>query len=264
MYAAAGLWSGTNDEMIAKLAKLPLEAQPGTLFRYGLQQEVQGAIIRRLTGEGLDAFLERAHLRSARHEGHRLRRPRTSATASPRATAGRQPQLLLPRINRRSQRWPDVPAGSRRRCSCPSPGSTRRRRTTPRSRRCWPRPRIARRRADPRASSVKLMTSNLLAEGVPVRFLQPFVGVGYGMNRRHRSRPGARRFQRRRARRGHVLLGRCARHLVLGGSGQRHRRRRHGPAGDAGNPMTGRPYPVTDIRGISRSITYGALVDPAL
>jgi CubicO group peptidase (beta-lactamase class C family) len=32
---------------------------------------------------------------------------------------------------------------------------------------------------------------------------------------------------------------------------------------EAGNAMTGRPYPVPDIRGISRSITYGALVDPA-
>ncbi|HVQ97373.1 MAG TPA: hypothetical protein VMS16_00920 [Mycobacterium sp.] len=32
---------------------------------------------------------------------------------------------------------------------------------------------------------------------------------------------------------------------------------------DAGNPTTGRPYPVPDIRAISRSITYGALVDPA-
>jgi hypothetical protein len=31
---------------------------------------------------------------------------------------------------------------------------------------------------------------------------------------------------------------------------------------DAGNPMTGRPYPVPDIRAISRSITYGALIDP--
>jgi CubicO group peptidase (beta-lactamase class C family) len=38
LYAAAGLWSGTADDMIAKLAKLPLEAQPGTHFRYGLQQ----------------------------------------------------------------------------------------------------------------------------------------------------------------------------------------------------------------------------------
>ena len=59
MYAAADLWSGTNDDMIAKLAKLPLEAQPGTQFRYGLQQEVQGAIIRRISGEQLDTFLER-------------------------------------------------------------------------------------------------------------------------------------------------------------------------------------------------------------
>jgi hypothetical protein len=32
---------------------------------------------------------------------------------------------------------------------------------------------------------------------------------------------------------------------------------------DGGNPMTGRPYPVPDIRAISRSITYGGLVDPA-
>jgi hypothetical protein len=31
----------------------------------------------------------------------------------------------------------------------------------------------------------------------------------------------------------------------------------------AGNAMTGRPYPVPDVRGISRSITYQALVDPA-
>ena len=41
MYAAADLWNGTNDDIIPKLAKLPLEAQPGNLFRYGLQQEVQ-------------------------------------------------------------------------------------------------------------------------------------------------------------------------------------------------------------------------------
>jgi CubicO group peptidase (beta-lactamase class C family) len=54
LYTAANLWSGTNDEMIAKLAQLPLEAQPGTEFRYGLQQEVQGAILRRISGEGLD------------------------------------------------------------------------------------------------------------------------------------------------------------------------------------------------------------------
>ena len=33
--------------------------------------------------------------------------------------------------------------------------------------------------------------------------------------------------------------------------------------GDAGNQSTGRPYPAPDTRAISRSITYGALIDPA-
>jgi hypothetical protein len=32
---------------------------------------------------------------------------------------------------------------------------------------------------------------------------------------------------------------------------------------DGGNPMTVRPYPVPDVCGISRSIIYGAIVDPA-
>ena len=62
MYAKADLWSGTNDNIIPKLAKLPLEAQPGTEFRYGLQQEVQGAILRRIAGEQLDTLLERFEL----------------------------------------------------------------------------------------------------------------------------------------------------------------------------------------------------------
>jgi len=59
LYAKADLWSGTNDDIIPKLAKLPLESQPGTEFRYGLQQEVQSAILRRISGEQLDTLLER-------------------------------------------------------------------------------------------------------------------------------------------------------------------------------------------------------------
>jgi len=58
MYSKAGLWSGTNDDIIPKLAKLPLESQTGTEFRYGLQQEVQGAILRRISGEQLDTVSE--------------------------------------------------------------------------------------------------------------------------------------------------------------------------------------------------------------
>jgi|HubBroStandDraft_2_1064218.scaffolds.fasta_scaffold293421_2 hypothetical protein len=52
MYVKADLWSGANDGITPKLAKLPLEAQPGTEFRYGLQQEVQGAILRRKQSSG--------------------------------------------------------------------------------------------------------------------------------------------------------------------------------------------------------------------
>jgi CubicO group peptidase (beta-lactamase class C family) len=68
MYAKADLWSGANHDIIPKLAKLPLESQPGTEFRYGLQQEVQGAILRRAS-----RYLPRTpHLRAIGHEGYRL------------------------------------------------------------------------------------------------------------------------------------------------------------------------------------------------
>ena len=62
MYAAANLWSGTN-EMLAELVELPLEAQPQTLFSHGFQQDVKGAIIRRIIGEGLNVFLARRMFR---------------------------------------------------------------------------------------------------------------------------------------------------------------------------------------------------------
>jgi len=102
-------------------------------------------------------------------------------------------------------------------------------------------------------SSVKLMTSNLLPAGVPLLFTQPFVGIGYGRNVWHRARPIARRFQRRRERCGHFLLGGLhgtwfwvdpTYDIVVVGMLEQQ---------DGGNPMTGRPYPVPDVRGISRS-----------
>jgi CubicO group peptidase (beta-lactamase class C family) len=170
MYAAAGLWSGTNDEIIPKLAKLPLESQPGTEFRYGLQQEVQGAILRRITGEQLDTLLER----------------------------------------------------------------------------------------------LKLMTTNLLPAGVPMHFTQPFTGVGYGMNVGIVLDPSHADFNGGANGAGTFYWGGVhgtwfwvdpANDIVVVGMIQQQ---------DGGNAMTGRPYPVADVRGISRSITYGALVDPAL
>jgi CubicO group peptidase (beta-lactamase class C family) len=56
-YAAAKLTDGTLAEMAAKLAKLPLESQPGTHFRYGIQHDIQGYLVERISGQSFDRFL---------------------------------------------------------------------------------------------------------------------------------------------------------------------------------------------------------------
>lgn len=58
LYEAAALRSGTLEDMIAKLARLPLEFQPGTRYAYGLQHDIMGAVIERISGEPLDRFLQ--------------------------------------------------------------------------------------------------------------------------------------------------------------------------------------------------------------
>lgn len=57
-YAKANIRTGTLAEMIAKLAKLPLAYQPGTTYRYGVQHDIMGAVIERLSGQTLDVFLQ--------------------------------------------------------------------------------------------------------------------------------------------------------------------------------------------------------------
>ena len=58
-YANAGLRSGDLKEMIRRLAALPLAAQPGTDWRYGPSVDIQGHVVERLSGERLDAYLDR-------------------------------------------------------------------------------------------------------------------------------------------------------------------------------------------------------------
>ncbi|MCW2365791.1 CubicO group peptidase (beta-lactamase class C family) [Sphingobium sp. B7D2B] len=48
----------TMDELIARLAKAPLLHQPGARFSYGNSTGILGALIERVTGQGLDAFLQ--------------------------------------------------------------------------------------------------------------------------------------------------------------------------------------------------------------
>ena len=59
LYKGANLWSGPGlNEFIAKVAKLPLKHQPGDAFTYGINSDVLGALIERVSGQNFGAFLE--------------------------------------------------------------------------------------------------------------------------------------------------------------------------------------------------------------
>ncbi len=58
-WLSADLWSGPGlTNFIGKLAKLPLKHQPGEAFTYGVNQDVLGALIERVSGMTFGAFLE--------------------------------------------------------------------------------------------------------------------------------------------------------------------------------------------------------------
>lgn len=59
MYQDAGLWEPSSlDEFVARVAKLPLAHEPGTRFAYGINTDVLGAVIEKVSGQSLDAFVE--------------------------------------------------------------------------------------------------------------------------------------------------------------------------------------------------------------
>jgi CubicO group peptidase (beta-lactamase class C family) len=58
LYDGADLRGGTLADMIPRFAKLPLGFQPGTEFEYAMSQDVQGAVIERISGQKLDVFLQ--------------------------------------------------------------------------------------------------------------------------------------------------------------------------------------------------------------
>jgi CubicO group peptidase (beta-lactamase class C family) len=57
-YAEVNLREGDLQDMIDKLAKLPLSFQPGKDWRYGPSVDIQGYVIEKLSGQGLDEFFE--------------------------------------------------------------------------------------------------------------------------------------------------------------------------------------------------------------
>ena len=59
LYKAADVWRSADlAEMAVKLGRLPLAYQPGTKWFYSLAMDVQGAIIERLSGQTLPAFMQ--------------------------------------------------------------------------------------------------------------------------------------------------------------------------------------------------------------
>ncbi len=59
LWRSAELWKGPGlDSFITKLAKLPLKHQPGDAWTYGVNQDVLGALIERISGKTFGAFLE--------------------------------------------------------------------------------------------------------------------------------------------------------------------------------------------------------------
>src|SRR5213593_797202 len=58
-WRSADLWTGPGlSNFVAKLGKLPLKHQPGDAYTYGVNQDVLGALIERVSGKTFGAFLE--------------------------------------------------------------------------------------------------------------------------------------------------------------------------------------------------------------
>ena len=59
LWRSADLWSGPGlTNFIAKLGKLPLKHQPGDAYTYGVNMDVLGALIERVSGQRFGVFLE--------------------------------------------------------------------------------------------------------------------------------------------------------------------------------------------------------------
>jgi CubicO group peptidase (beta-lactamase class C family) len=265
LYAAAGLWNGSNDDMIAKLAKLPLETQPGTHFRYGLQQEVQGAIIRRISGVGLDTFLEKRILSplGMKDTGFGVQEDQRDRIP-PRYTLNQDLKLVPAADQSAFPALVGTPPGVVPKMLLSIAGLYSTAQDYIRFAQMLANGGILDGVRLLSPTSIKLMTSNLLAEGVQMQFLQPLAGVGYGMNMGIVLDPAHAEYNGGALSAGSFYWGGVhgtwfwvdpALDIVVVGMIQQE---------DGGNGMTGRPYPMPDIRLISRSITYGALMDPAL
>lgn len=265
LYAATDLWSGTNEDMVAKLAKLPLETQPGTHFRYGLQQEVQGVIIQRLTGETIDSFLESRIFQPLGMDDTGFSvPPEDRDRIAPRYALDDNLKLVLATDQSAFPILAGTPAGEKPKYLLSIAGLYSTTQDYMRFAQMLAHGGILGGVRVLSPTSVKLMTSNLLPDGVPMHFLQAFAGVGYGMGMGVVLDPAHPDFNGGPIGAGSFYWGGVhgtwfwvdpAHDMVVVGMVQQV---------DAGNGMTGRPYLVPDVRATARSLIYQALVDPTM
>ena len=57
IYSGLGATTGTIEDMVKRLAKLPLVNHPGEKFQYGLNMDVLGYLIEKISGKPFDKFL---------------------------------------------------------------------------------------------------------------------------------------------------------------------------------------------------------------
>ena len=57
MYRAANVTGGTLEDMVQKLAAIPLKFSPGTRWSYGVSTDVCGYLVERFSGQALDEFI---------------------------------------------------------------------------------------------------------------------------------------------------------------------------------------------------------------
>lgn len=83
--AKVGSWDDTNEQLVAKLAKLPLVFQPGSTWEYSVSTDVLGRIVEVVSGQPLDRFI-------AERIARPLKLPDTGFTAAPaKAERGARP-----------------------------------------------------------------------------------------------------------------------------------------------------------------------------
>jgi CubicO group peptidase (beta-lactamase class C family) len=258
-YAQANLKNGTLADMVEKLSHIPLESQPGAKFRYGYQHDIQAAVVERISGQSFGRFLrERLFLPLGMVDTGFGVAPEKRGRLVPLYAYDHEMKLVLAReqgaFTPVAGETPTFLSGAGGLYSTMSDYM-----------------RFAQMLANGGAlkavrilapSTVKLMMSDLLPEGVQLSFMQPILGVGYGVDLGVVLDPGRASFNSGGLGKGTVFW--TGAHgtwfwidpvndvIALGMTQQE----------TAGAAHMGMPTPAPDLRAISRSLIYQALIDP--